>query len=108
MNICECEKLNPLYRDGTSQLQRLLDSLNTSYVSVDERSLEDLLLYIRNYSEYIRYVDSMDENTEDSDWKAFIENDITIFIAEIVKTDTFRIAEKLRCKIERCRKICRY
>lgn len=100
MNICECEKLNPLNRDGTSQLQRLLDSLNTSYVSVDERSLEDLLLYIRNYSEYIRYVDSMVENTEDSDWKSFIENDVTIFIAEIVKTDTSELRRNFDAKLK--------
>jgi hypothetical protein len=100
MNICECEKLNPLYRDGTSQLQRMIETLDPSYVKVDERSLEDILIYLRKYSEYVKYVDSTDENAEESSWLEFIENDITIFISEIIKTDLAQLKKDYNSLLE--------
>jgi hypothetical protein len=100
MNICECEKLNPLSRDGTSQLQRMIDALHPSYIKVDERSFEDILIYLRKYSEYLKYVDSTDENTKDSNWLEFIENDITIIISEIIKTDLAQLKKDYNLLLE--------
>lgn len=69
-----CENKNPLQRDGTSQQQRLLKALLPSYVSVDERSLEDLRVFAERYAELIRFYDQ--DNIPNGDWTTFFVNKI--------------------------------
>ncbi len=59
-----------IQRDGTSQAARLLSVLQPEYVSVDERSLEDLLAFTREYARELRYYDV--EDREVGDWCAFL------------------------------------
>ncbi len=102
INLCECDKLNPLQRDGTSQAQRLLEMLKPSYFLIDERKLEDLILFARKYSSYVRFYDSNDPNGKIEDWVALIECDITTLISIITKTDheeTKRKFEKQKEKL---------
>jgi hypothetical protein len=91
MNTCDCDILNPLQRDGTSQLQRLMKSLDPGYVLVDERKLQDLLLFAKKYAALIRYYDLDNTATNNADWVSFIENDITTVISGISRTDTAAI-----------------
>ena len=44
-------------RDGTSQAARPLDALDPGYVSIDERRVEDLLTFVRQYARELRYFD---------------------------------------------------
>ena len=81
----DCNILNPLQRDGASQLQRLVDALRPAYVSVDERSLADLLVYTRKVAAMLRYYTL--DNVAGGDWVAFIENDISTLVALIAATD---------------------
>ena len=81
----ECKQLNPLQRDGTSQRQRLLDALKSSYVSIDERSVADLLVYARDYAQLLRYY--TETNSHGGDWVDFIENDVSTLVAMIQSTD---------------------
>jgi len=81
----KCFKLNPLQRDGTNQNQRLVHALHPSYVSVDERDIEDLLVYTRKLSGLIRYHNH--SNERDGDWFLFIENDISTLVSIILTQD---------------------
>ncbi len=80
----DCNILNPLKRDGTSQNQRLVCALHPSYVAIDERELADLLLYARDYARLLRYYSN--ENNPEGDWLAFIENDVSTLVAIISRT----------------------
>jgi hypothetical protein len=68
-----CENKTKLDRDGTSRQQRLLSALLPDYVSIDERSMKDLIRFAKKLAGEIRYVNS--ENTDDGDWRNFLESD---------------------------------
>ncbi|HLP10607.1 MAG TPA: hypothetical protein VK177_01680, partial [Flavobacteriales bacterium] len=70
-----CENKNPLQRDGTSQQQRLLKALLPTYVSVDERSINDLRELVSRYAQLFQFY--KEDNTPDGDWSAF-------FISQVV------------------------
>ncbi len=69
---------NSLVRDGTSQQMRLLKALLPKYVSVDERSIQELKEFVLRFSKQIRYF-----NTDGShpikginDWFSFFDKTI--------------------------------
>lgn len=70
--IQDCNSKNPLLRDGTSQQQRLLKALLPSYVSVDERSMQDLITFATNYGTQINYFDV--NNVVAGDWQSFFKD----------------------------------
>jgi hypothetical protein len=70
-----CNNKNPIQRDGTSQAQRLLAALLPEYVSVDERSMDDLILFARRFAEQIRYYNLADGI--DGDWVGFFTKSIS-------------------------------
>jgi hypothetical protein len=70
--IKDCNTKNPLLRDGTSQQQRLLKALLPSYVSVDERSMQDLIAFAVNYGKEINYYDST--NSVNGNWQSFFKD----------------------------------
>ncbi len=80
-----CDIKHPLIRDGVSQKQRLTEALKPEYVKVDERSMEDLLYFLVNYSKEVAFFDT-DNKLSDS-WQTFLEKDITVIIAMIAKKD---------------------
>jgi Baseplate J-like protein len=65
---------HPLLRDGTSQLRRLLKELLPSYVSVDERSMEDLIAFAKRYAEEIFFYDL--NNQKNGNWVDFFNQSI--------------------------------
>lgn len=65
---------NPLLRDGSSQQQRLLKALLPAYVSVDERSMEDLVAFASNYARLIAFYDS--DNTPKGNWSGFFDGQV--------------------------------
>jgi hypothetical protein len=80
-----CYFLNPLRRDGTSQRQRMLEALRSSYVQIDERSKAELLLFARNYAELLQYY--TETNSVGGNWEEFLDNDISILVAIISNLD---------------------
>lgn len=70
--INDCNSKNPLLRDGTSQQQRLLKALLPSYVSVDERSMQDLMDFASSYGKEINFYDQ--SNAVSGDWQSFFTN----------------------------------
>ena len=64
---------NPLKRDGTNQYQRLPDTLMPDYVQVDERSIDDLLDFAREFSTHLQYYDESNELILDKTWLPFFD-----------------------------------
>jgi hypothetical protein len=98
-----CDKKNPLIRDGTSQVQRLLDELHPSYVSVDERTMEDLLVFTRKYAEYVKYYDRDNDSGSTESWLVFFKDSIAVVIAMVANHDLAAVRdryEELRGNIE--------
>ena len=74
-----------LQRDGTSQAQRTLAALDPDYVKVDERTVEDFLVFALRFARQVIYYKNT--NQEDGDWKAFFADDVSVLIAAIQKTN---------------------
>ena len=55
---------NKMNRSGTSQNDRGLKELRADYVSVEERSIVDLLMYLREYGEKVRFYSGDQQLTE--------------------------------------------
>ncbi len=70
-----CNNKNSLQRDGTSQNQRLLAALLPEYVSVDERSMEDLIAFAKDFAAQINYFDLADATN--GDWLDFFNQSIS-------------------------------
>lgn len=62
-----CDNNNPLFRDGTSQQQRLIKALLPDYVSVDERDMNDLIEFVNKFTSLIQYYNI--NNQADGTWK---------------------------------------
>ncbi|MDB4582349.1 hypothetical protein N9164_04290 [Draconibacterium sp.] len=81
----ECSHKNPLVRDGVSQTARLLKALNPSYAKIDERSLLDLLTFIKKYAGELAYYNL--KNKQDGTWNAFFQKNCVSFLADIANFD---------------------
>ena len=62
---------NKKNRSGTSQNERALPVLRGDYISVEERSLVDLLMYLREYAEKVRFYS--EDNRHNGFWSEFLE-----------------------------------
>ena len=62
-----------VFRDGTSQAARRPVALDPSYVSVDERSIQDFLAFSASYAKTLNYYDL--ENHPAGDWSGFLDLD---------------------------------
>ncbi|MGZ4036767.1 MAG: baseplate J/gp47 family protein, partial [Bacteroidia bacterium] len=71
----DCNNKNPLLRDGTSQQQRLLKALLPSYVSVDERSMQDLIDFAANYGKEIKYWEANNTYINNT-WESFFRDQV--------------------------------
>ncbi|WP_340105900.1 baseplate J/gp47 family protein [Rhodohalobacter sp. 8-1] len=72
-----CRHSNLLKRSGTSQQDRLLKALLPDYVAVDERKIEDLKSFVREYAKQIQYYDyNQDPDETRPDWESFFDKKI--------------------------------
>ncbi len=88
-----------LNRDGTSQAARLLKALKPDYVSVDERSIKDLLAFAREYGKELRYFNA--ENQEAGDWSAFISEDLDLDEVVLFMNDPEKLSPAKRASFSR-------
>ncbi|MFC4873927.1 hypothetical protein [Negadavirga shengliensis] len=72
-------------RDGVSQKQRRPAALDPSFVKLDERKLEDFLVFATEYSKKIKFFNL--KNIPEGNWEGFWNSDPTIVIAAITKTN---------------------
>jgi hypothetical protein len=77
----DCNRKNPLIRSGTPQAERLLSALNPAYISVDERSPADLILFAQRFSSYLKYYTRDNVNVGNADWLPFFSSDVSAVLA---------------------------
>ena len=83
-----------IFRDGTSQGDRRQRSLDTDYVSVDERTLADWIEFAQTYTTNLTYFNDL--NQPDGDWSAFFAGNaqrIADLLASIEEESIEAIAE---------------
>jgi hypothetical protein len=83
--------INKKNRAGTSQAEKLFAALQPEYVSVEERSIPDLLKFTREYAKKVRFYNN--QNLHDGSWLSFLNftDDEILELAELVENpDTFR------------------
>lgn len=76
---------NPVKRDGVSQAQRRLTALDPSYVKVEERDLQDFLVFALEFSRQLIYYNFDDK--QEGDWEAFWGCNPALMIAAIERTN---------------------
>ncbi len=85
-----CKHINPLQRQGTSQVQRLLDTLVPENVKLHELGVEDWMSFARNYATLINFYDSTNAKTASGDWENFFveEDEIGAFLETVNNSDS--------------------
>ena len=61
------------FRDGTSRRNRKSAELDVNHISIEERSIADLLRFILRFAEQLKYYDKA--NRPDGNWKLFFGGD---------------------------------
>jgi hypothetical protein len=84
-----------LQRDGTSQVGRIQKALAPEYISVDERSIKDLLDFASAYSRELRYFNA--DNTAGGDWSNFLsDSDLSVVTAYINDPEKTSISASIK------------
>ncbi|MBO9618708.1 MAG: carboxypeptidase-like regulatory domain-containing protein [Niabella sp.] len=95
---CSCN--SETNRDGSGQLSRYLKALDPSYAPIDDRSIEELLVFIKRYAKQIRFYDipgSNPDNTADPSkisWEGFFRSDMAVIAASVALTDSVSVKEQ--------------
>ena len=90
-NSCDCH--SAISRDGSGQLDRYLKALDPSYAPIDNRSIEDLLVFTKRYANQIRFYDIPESHVEGVtdpakiSWREFFRRDIAVIAASIAIID---------------------
>ncbi|WP_337041987.1 hypothetical protein [Emticicia sp. 17c] len=86
-----CFKKNPLIHSGQTQEQRQKTTLSPSYVQVDERSTEDLLVFLKQYAPLVKYYNELD--VVEGDFSKILASDTVYLLAEISLTNLNAISK---------------
>ena len=90
-NCCNCD--SEINLDGSGQLGRFLKALDPSYAPIDDRSIEDLLVFTRRYANQVRFYDIPGSNPgQETDptkvsWTEFFRRDMAVIFASIGTID---------------------
>lgn len=77
----DCNIPNPLVRDGTSQSQRMLSALDPANNPIDDRSILDLIRFMKAFASEVTYYDI--KNEASGTWAAFFDSDVIASISEM-------------------------
>src|SRR5689334_14494251 len=98
MKNCDCHK--EISRDGSSQLSRFLKALDPNYVQIDDRSIEEILVFIKRYAAQIRFYElpsSANKGSYDSSklsWSEFFRWDMAVVASSLALFDLEQIKEE--------------
>lgn len=85
-----CTEKNPLTREGTSLLNRVLAALSTDYAKVDERDAANIILFAKRYAAYLNYYD--ENNLLQGGWQDLMRMDVSVTLATLVHIDMQQVA----------------
>lgn len=94
-----CNDKNPLTREGVDRLTRKLEALSPAYAKVDERSMEDLILFAKKYAAYLRFKDL--NNTDAGTWEALMKVDISVVLAVLLSLDMLQLSDYIKLLYKR-------
>ena len=86
-----CTDKNPLTREGTSLLNRVLAALSAGYARADERSPADLILFAKKYGAYLNYYD--EDNNPAGDWQIMMSSDVSVGLATLSRLNLSEISD---------------
>ncbi len=86
-----CIDKNPLIREGTSLLNRVLAALSTGYAKVDEREAADLILFIKKYAGYLNYYNKW--NLIEENWESLMKSDVSVALAILTRINIGEISD---------------
>ncbi|MCL6258870.1 baseplate J/gp47 family protein [Aquiflexum sp. TKW24L] len=89
-----CNDKNPLTREGVDRLTRKLEALPPTFAKVDERSMEDLILFAKKYAAYIKYKDL--DNTDAGTWESLMKVDISVVLAVLLSLDMLEVSDYIK------------
>jgi hypothetical protein len=85
-----CNDKNPLTREGTSIIDRVLAALSTTFAKVDERASADLILFAKRYASRLNYY--KEDNTIDGDWQSLMSADVSVPLATLTRINVEEIS----------------
>lgn len=94
-----CNDKNPLIREGLDRLSRELESLSPDFAPVDDRSMEDLMLFAKRYAAFLNYKNL--ENTNDGTWEDLMKKDISVVLAILLSIDVFKLSDYIKLLIKK-------
>lgn len=106
-DCCQCH--SEISRDGSGQLNRYLKALDPAYAPVDDRSIEELLVFTKRYANQIRFYDIPDSNMPGGEdetkisWREFFRRDVAVIAASLSQTDIWQLKkdyDELRAKLD--------
>jgi len=81
-----CTDKNPLTREGTSLLNRVLNALSVDFAKVDERDAAAIILFAKRLATCLKYYD--ENNLPDGDWQALMRMDVSVTLATLARINT--------------------
>ncbi|MGN6297112.1 MAG: carboxypeptidase-like regulatory domain-containing protein [Ginsengibacter sp.] len=105
-DCCNCH--SEVGRDGSGQLSRFLKALDPAYARIDDRSINDLLVFAKRHANQIRFYDIPGSEDNEADktkisWREFFRRDMAVIAASISLTDTVQLKkdyDELRIKVD--------
>jgi hypothetical protein len=94
-----CNEKNPLIREGIDRNTRVLKSLSPDFAPVDDRSMEDLMLFAKSYAAFLNYKNQ--ENANDGTWEDLMKTDITVVLAMLLSIDVFKLSDYIKLLIKK-------
>jgi hypothetical protein len=89
-----CTDKNPLSRQGIDQQSRSLAALLPDFARVDERSVEDLMLFARRYAAYIKYKNQ--NNADQGTWEPLMQQDVSVVLAMLLSIDLIQVSDYIK------------
>jgi hypothetical protein len=86
-----CTDKNPLTREGTSILNRVLAALATTYAKVDEREAADIILFAKRYAAKLNFY--KEDNTIYGNWQQLMHSDVSVPLATLVRINVQEISD---------------
>lgn len=89
-----CNDKNPLIREGVDRITRKLLSLPPTFAKVDDRSMEELILFAKNYASYLKYKNA--DNNDQGTWEPLMKMDISVVFSVLLAMDLLQLSDYLK------------
>ena len=90
------KKISLLFkRDGTCQVERLTKNLVNTGALIDDKPLDEYLVFTYLYTDLIKYYDHQNTATSRNVWREFLENDDTVILSLILHTEISQLRSSI-------------